>query len=377
MNLGASLVRLGEYAKGIQNLKAADSIYVIKDDAKGQAMTQVNLAIGYLGLRDTAAARRNLRQAELLCSAVNSDQQWYLLYDGYYRLESAENHPEAAVRYNALANQHRQRIYTERASKQIAEMETKYDTEKKEQALAASELENRNQLLLIAGLMALLVLVIVLGVIVLRNQRLKRETLQQKSTLALQEERLRISRDLHDHIGAELTLISSSVEVATGHDDPVLQEISGFARNAMGQLRETVWAIRNESIAVDAFADRLRDYASRLCAPVRMVLQVQVQGEAGRVLSPTGTLQLYRLCQEAVHNAVKYSQSATLDIVIVANATQVAVTITDKGIGFDVATRSSGYGLGNMKARAAEQGGTVQVTSAQGNGTVVHVMMPC
>jgi signal transduction histidine kinase/Tfp pilus assembly protein PilF len=376
MNLGACLVRTGDYALGIQNLMLADSFYVAKDDAKGQAMTQVNLALGYLGQADTAAARKHLSRAQQFCEKVDSDQQWFHLYDGYYRLESAEGHLEEAVRYQALANEHRAKIYTDAASRQIAEMETKYETEKKERALAVAQLKNRNQLILIGCLAATLLLGGIVVVFMTRNQRLKRETLQQRSMMALQEERLRISRDLHDHIGAELTLISSSVEMAASHADPVLQDISGYARTAMSQLRETVWAIRTEAIPVDAFADRLRDYISRLCAPVKMAWTLDVQGDGDKVLSPTITLQLYRLCQEAIHNAVKYAQSPKLEVQIAIAAAQITVTITDHGIGFDPDKTQQGYGIGNMKARAAEQGGAVELQSEKGKGTVLVVKVP-
>jgi signal transduction histidine kinase len=384
MNLGANHVRKGEFAQGIDLLSQADSIYEVRGDAKGRAMSSVNLGLGHLGLREFAKARAYMEQAKPFVEKVNSEQQWFLYYDGFYRLESSEGNVSEAMRYHTLANMHREKIFTEKSSQQIAEMEARYETEKKQVALEKAALENRNQLLVIGGLVAVLFLGLVSVGFLVRNQKLKRDSLVQQSVMAMQEERLRISRDLHDNIGAELTLISSSAEEAEAQnnsDEPgrgaVLRGISASARTAMGQLRETVWAIRSETIGVEAFANRVGDYARRLGGPVKMLPTVELRGDAGKVLRPAVTLQLYRICQEVIHNAVKYSGSATLDIVVESDANGVTVTLTDKGAGFDVEAGSSGYGLGNMKARAAESGGKVEVKSEKGKGTVVKVWLPC
>ncbi len=377
MNLGACLLRKGDYAHGIQNLRQADSIFAQKDDAKGQAMTQVNLALCHIGQLDYGAATTCLDRAQKLCQQVNSDQQWFLLYDGYYRLKSAQGQVDEAMQYYAQASRYRKKIYNLQASLQIAEMETKYETEKKEQALVTAQLRNRNQILIIIGLAALLVFAVVLVLLNGRNQRLKRQGLAQQSVMALQEERLRIARDLHDHIGAELTLITVSAEESATAGADVLQNISGYSRNAMAQLRETVWAIRSETILVDAFAQRLGDYAARLCQPVQMAAQVVVTGDGAKVLSAAATLVLYRLSQEAIHNAVKYSGSKTLEIVIAVGVGSVTVSIADHGAGFDLAQVRRGDGIANMQARAAEGGGQVAVETAHGAGTLVTVSLPC
>jgi signal transduction histidine kinase len=386
MNLGANHVRKGEFVEGIDLLSQADSIFEGRADAKGRAMTTVNLGLGHIGMREFAKARAYMEQARTFCEKVNSEQQWFLFYDGFYRLESAEGNVVEAIRYYTLANIHREKIYTEKASQQIAEMEARYETEKKQVALEKAALENRNQLLVIGGLVAVLFLGLVSVGFLVRNQKLKRDGLVQQGVMAMQEERLRISRDLHDNIGAELTLISSSAEEAGTEEDTegaaVLRGISASARTAMGQLRETVWAIRSETIAVEAFANRVGDYARRLGGPVKMVPTVELRGDAGKVLRPAVTLQLYRMCQEAIHNAAKYSGSGTLDIVVEADAAGVSVTLTDKGMGFDLETAASGggtsgYGLGNLRARAEESGGKAEVKSAKGNGTTVRIWLPC
>ncbi|HEX2901068.1 MAG TPA: sensor histidine kinase [Bacteroidia bacterium] len=376
MNLGACYVRNGQSSRGIRSLEVADSLFQAKGDAKGQAMTKVNLAIGYLSQHDHDMARKQLTDAEALCKVVDSDQQWLLLYDGYFRLESALGNVPEAMKYELLARQRREKMYNEMSSKQIAQMETLYETEKKEQALQTAEMKNYNQRLVIAGMAAILVLVLVTLGFLVRNQKLKRESLLQRSVMAWQEERLRISRDLHDNIGAELTLISTCASDTDPADQKGLQAIGDYARAAMAQLRETVWAIRSETIAAEAFANRLGDYAMRLCAPAKMVASLELEGESGTPLRPAVTLQLYRICQEAIHNAVKYAGSPTLRIKVLAEAGQMTVTIADQGKGFDLASTARGDGIENMKARAAECNGKLDLITAPGQGTTVKVSIP-
>jgi signal transduction histidine kinase/Tfp pilus assembly protein PilF len=377
MNLGASCVRMGDFASGMHSLLIADSIFTARADAKGRLMALVNLGLAHLGLQDYAATRDRLEEAQTYCKQVGSDLQWHLLYDAYYRLESALGNVSEAMRYQTLARHYREKIYNDKAVAQIAEMETKYETEKKEQALQNAQLRNRNQLLVIAGLAGLLVLGIVVVAFIVRTQRLRRQSLVQQAVITLQEERLRISRDLHDNLGAELTLIAGAADVATVADGTTLHTIKGYARNAMSQLRETVWAIRSESVAVETFAMRLRDFATPLCASANMAATVTVVGDGDKALSPLATLQLFRLCQEAIHNAVKHSASPTLDVRLNVEPQLLTVTISDQGKGFDGQQRPGGYGLDNMRARAAEIGGTATVTSMPGQGTVVKVSLPC
>lgn len=377
MNLGSCFVYKGNYADGLASLAIADSIFRLKDDAKGMAMTEITIALARTGLREFDAAARHLQSADSLSGRVKSDYVWYLLHEGYYRLYASQGNMQQAMQELQAANLYRERIYTSKASEQIAEMQTLYETEKKDRELQTSALKNRNQFLVITGLGGLLLLLLIILLILLRNQRLRRESLVQKSVLALQEERLRISRDLHDNIGAELTLITSSAEEAAGHGGgEVLKSISNSSRNAMQQLRETIWAIQSESIAVESFVSRLTDFAARLCGPQKIVPEISTEGDTQKELSPTITLQLFRLCQEAIHNAVKYSGSPTLSILLESEPAGIRVTITDKGKGFDPSALSSGYGLANMKARAAACGGTVVVNTAPGVGTTVVLSIP-
>jgi signal transduction histidine kinase len=270
-------------------------------------------------------------------------------------------------------------------SRQLAEMATKYETEKKEKELARQEakLQRRNAYLLLVGL--LLAAAIAIFGFILRQQKLKRREAELQTELAtsaaanrLQEERLRISRDLHDNLGAELTIIGSTLsrkafQAGSEVEKQELEAIGGNARQAMGLLRETIWAIRHEQFSVKQLAEKIGDFAVRATS-----LPVEIQApESGILLSPSQTLNLYRIAQEAITNAVKYAEATAIKVVFEnAAGNHVKLTVSDDGKGFDPTDKFSGNGLGNMRARADEMGGRLGLSSSEaGTKLVVELQL--
>lgn len=387
-NLGATYMEEAQYDSAQYYFAAADSLYAIKGDKKGLTAVKVDLGtcLTRMGEFNQAAQvlAEGLRYAEETGASLRLQQAHHALYELAY----ARGDYKAASDHLAKALAYQLKTDSEAINQQVAEMETRYQTEKKEkdlavrnQQLAAAELKAKTQQLWLFLLAGGLLLVLGLAFVLVRAQRLRRERVEQRARLALQEERLRISRDLHDHIGAELTLITSSldalaVETPEAPQAQALQEVGGFSRNAMSQLRETIWAIRSETISVDALSLRLMDYAARLCRPAGIASSVEVEGDADKTLSPLHTIHVYRMAQEAIHNAVKYAACRHLDIRIEARPDFLALRIADDGQGFAQEGGSKGHGLPNMQARAEELGGSLAVVSAPGKGTAVTIRVP-
>lgn len=389
MNLGVCYMDTAAFDSALYYFFAADTLFQVKNDLKGLSMLNVDMGICYTRMRAFPQAKERLDKGMAYARQTGSNLRLEHACDGYSGYALAQGDYKSAFEYQQRAREYQRLVFNEEVNAKVAEMQTRYETEKKEKELAvrdkelaASALRTKNQQLAIVLLAGGLLLVLTFVGLLLRNQKLRRERMLHQAKSDLQEERLRISRDLHDNIGAELTLISSSLEVQamTAPDDHAkgeLANIGSYARNAMAQLRETIWAIRNESISVEALSLRLMDYAAKLCKPAGIVSKVDVAGLDQKSLSPTLTIHLYRMCQEAIHNAVKYAQCGKLTLHLQADAKRLAVEIRDDGKGFDRGQGGSGYGLQNMEARAAELGGTFALQSEPGSGTVVRLSVPC
>ncbi|TAE81191.1 MAG: hypothetical protein EAY81_09925 [Bacteroidetes bacterium] len=217
-----------------------------------------------------------------------------------------------------------------------------------------------------------------------QQRKLERELeVQQK----LEQERLRISRDLHDNVGAQLSYLITNVEWMLQHPDRLteqdeqqrLQAMSEAGRNAILTLRQTIWAISHKSLNVDDFADRFKQFALKMLEFDKTVqVHFTEQIMPNKELSPAVALNLFRVCQEAFNNCLKHAKSKNIHIHFQSDSTTVfCFKITDDGVGFDweQAKQKGHYGLVNMEARAGETNAELQVQSSIGKGTTITLLL--
>ena len=245
---------------------------------------------------------------------------------------------------------------------------------------------------LLAGLLTLVAFVGLVRFASTRRlrQRLQRLEVQQR----LQAERERISQDLHDHVGAQLSTIISGVDLArlsasgdgASSEDP-LDYVEARARQTMSQLRETIWAIHRESVSVRAFHERLCAYAreqvaSSADAPeIRCTLIPDEPSRAcERPLSPAQTLHLYRIAQEAVQNALKHADAHHIDVRLRIEGDTLSLEIEDDGRFSDPDERDeadalSGYGMAGMRRRADDLGAHFTLDTESGTRIRVAVSL--
>lgn len=213
------------------------------------------------------------------------------------------------------------------------------------------------------------------------------QTLALKNSLLIEKER--IARDLHDNVGAHLafivtnlTHISDQAEKQPIHDGRQwagrLRNIVMHTREAVKLLRETIWAIHQESFTVEEFAERLDQYINRYFHENDgLQVHVQVTGSQTQRLSSTQVLNLFRIVQEALNNVVKHAQATTANVYLqVRSGGRISLRVQDNGQGFtwvDGAASEQHYGLQNMQTRARELGGSFRVFADQGTTVEIEV----
>jgi signal transduction histidine kinase/ligand-binding sensor domain-containing protein len=192
----------------------------------------------------------------------------------------------------------------------------------------------------------------------------------------LQQERSRISRDLHDNIGAYTSALIAGINELKRESAPqpgTVDELSEYAAGIMGYLRETIWVLNNEKLTLTAFTDRFKNYATRIIKNYPAIsLHFSQQMLQERELAPQASLNLFRILQEALQNACKHSGATAIEIGIEIND-KISFSITDNGTGIPNEKRDNGYGLQNMQYRAAEIGYVFTCGPGRENGTVVTV----
>ena len=193
---------------------------------------------------------------------------------------------------------------------------------------------------------------------------------------SLQRLRLRIARDLHDDVGANLGSISLLAQMMEKHpssDDAT--QVRGIAMETMDTLRDIVWFI-------DPQHDRLSDLVTRLGETARNMLRHSVyQFEESGDFSSTKLPLAFRrnvppIFKEALHNILKHAHATEVRISVRRWEDKFQFRITDNGIGFDESTASAGNGLKNMRRRAADIGGQFEIARPPGGGTAVTLTAP-
>lgn len=196
--------------------------------------------------------------------------------------------------------------------------------------------------------------------------------------LALERVRRRIATDLHDELGANLSRIAILSEVAarrTAHADPQLETIGTTARALVDVASDIVWSTDPRRDDLRSVIVRLRSFAADVFETRGVAWSVTAPAEPERVkLDPERRRHVYLVLKEAMTNAAKHSGATRVDVAIRFEGDRLVATVRDDGCGFDPDTLGdTGNGLANMRARAAEAGGTLEVRHGDGTEVVLTI----
>ena len=431
---GMSQERKDLFEKAIENYEKASEIYLRENQLTELSLCQSLLCEAYIQLEDYQKALEIVNGAVAYGEQANSDNYTAFalikkssvlsaLKDYSKALEvidKAINIYEKTVDKNSLVYAYIQKkvcldaikefeassiladsirgltiqIYNERIADGITEMETKYKTAEKEKEIAEQQIkiQNKNIFALILGGSIIILGIVIVGLY--KRHQFKQKQFQKeidlKDALAqiktqnrLQEQRLEISRDLHDNIGAQLTFIISSIDnlkhISSETSEAFkekLTNISGFTSETIGQLRDTIWAMNKNHIAIDEFFGRILSYiekAKEVKPSLKFETQQNTTGEL--VFSSVEGMNLFRVIQESINNTIKHAEAENIHVSITQENDEVTVIIKDDGKGFDLKEVSLGNGLSNIETRVASIDGHVFIQSEKDHGTEVKIVL--
>ena len=235
-------------------------------------------------------------------------------------------------------------------------------------------------------LCSLVFILLSIGIGILIQKQRQKKTIQALEVQhKIQMERERISRDLHDNVGTQLSMISKNIQ---GVIDPLkdisdaervlnLSSISQTSKDVIFTLRETIWSLNKEEISLEELSDKLKAFTQKLLEfnnSCRLLYSEEIE-DVGVVLSPSESIHLFRICQEAITNSLKYANASTINITIRSKDNRYSISIADNGIGFEQSNTkaSEKYGLENMKYRANEINCDFMFDTIPGHGTRITI----
>jgi signal transduction histidine kinase len=192
----------------------------------------------------------------------------------------------------------------------------------------------------------------------------------------LERLRLRIARDLHDDVGTNLASVAVMAEVMKTHSSPKdAIELRRLALGTIDSLRDIVWLLDSGHDTLGDLVARMRDMAGKLLPGVQMDFSARVPNP-GVHLPPKFRRNMLPIFKEALHSVAAHSQASGIQIVLDCDPRRLNLKVTDNGIGFVESGITPGNGLRNLRTRAAELKGAVEIRSRTGTGTTVVLEVP-
>ncbi len=309
---------------------------------------------------------------------------------------------KTAYQYKEELSNLKDSIYQKSLNKQIAEMQTKYDTQKKEQQITLLHTESIIQKLSISrknisiGIIIIFFLMSLAFSLLYYNRyknkqevRLQSEVIYQQALAskgiieAEERERKRIAGELHDGVGQLFTTVKMNLEILIERFLIKLPDADLLAERTIALVDESCTEVRliahqmmPNALIKSGLVSALRDFINKIPSD-KLKISIETKGIDKGLETTTETV-LYRVIQESVNNVIKHADATTLDILLLCDEKEITVSIEDNGKGFsmDDKNKFSGIGLKNMISRVEYLKGTVDVSSAPGKGTLVAIYIP-
>ena len=410
-NIGNTLLKQKKYKEAKKWISSAlqinDKNFELNKSVKDndyyyeRATNYTNLATIAYELDDFNEAEKLFEKAYLYAKKSDNAEK---LRDFYYQramFNKKRKNLSKAVQDQENYIKIRDSVFDVERAQNFSELEAKYQNEKKEKLLLQSkaeirereiEIKSKNTQFLILTLVSLALLAIIY--LVYRQQKMKIKQQEQefalKSAIAkietqnkLQEQRLTISRDLHDNIGSQLTFIISSVDnikyafdIQNTKLDSKLSGISNFAKSTIIELRDTIWAMNKSQITFEDLQTRIHNFIDKAKeAKNEIQFDFLVDAELKeRQFSSIEGMNIYRTIQEAINNSIKYAEAEKIQIHVHKADSQIQIVIEDNGKGFDLNTTEKGNGLLNMQKRITEINGSFDIQSSD-SGTKISILL--
>jgi signal transduction histidine kinase/ligand-binding sensor domain-containing protein len=237
----------------------------------------------------------------------------------------------------------------------------------------------------LAGMTVLIAAGMGSGLVVRRRARRKLRELQREQAreLAVETERARIARDIHDDLGATLTqiaMLSESAQTEAEADASLkskLTDIFGRAHSATRQLDEIVWAINPGNDTVEQVVVYLCQFADDYLELAGLSFRLDAPDVLPAVpLNSAQRHHLFLAAREALQNAVKHARATEVWLRIKLDGHQLHLLVEDNGRGCRLAITGTGHGLANMRERMTSIGGQFDRRERPGGGTVVEFSLP-
>lgn len=389
-NIGSIYSSMEKYDEALDYLLKAKEMDEALGSKEDLAVDLGNIGSVYIKTHKYSEAKKILEQSLSIAIEINSLDDIRQGNENLSEYYKETGNYQKALEYYERATAAKDSLFNMEREEDITRKEMNYEFERKSAAAkaeqdkkdAATAAEIKSQKLIrdfsITGVVATFIFA---GYSFYRfRQRKKLESEQ-----AMLNERLRISRELHDDIGSTLSSISVYSDVARNllakreGETEVLSRIGTASRELIDKMNDIIWSLNPGNEGFEALLNRMHAFAAQMLTPLNIAFEFVAGDDLKKVhLNMNQRKNIFLIYKEALHNIVKYARCRTVTVTLSAQTSAFMMQVKDDGTGFDsnINTSYNGNGIKNMNARAGEINGRFKVASLPGNGTLIEVTVP-
>ncbi|MGB3947179.1 MAG: sensor histidine kinase [Bacteroidia bacterium] len=390
-----------KYDLAIEYQQKALAIRTQLNDKLGMAKSYSMIATDYSKKKDyKKALEYNLKALEIASQLKAKNRLKKIYYDISDNYRNSGDFQQALTYYTKYAKLN-DTIFSEQSASKIAEMQTKYETEKKDLQLTKTNLElskkeielNQQKNLRTVLIISILAIVVIFYLLytrykfkqksLLNQQLLNQQLLRSKAIVEAEEnERVRIARELHDGVGQYLSAVKLNLSNLQSTLHLTSEQEIKLMKNALTIIDDSVKEVRSVShnmmpgdlsekgleVAIVNFIDRIRSE--------RLIVELDIH-LLNLKLESTVEIIVYRIIQEIVNNIIKHAQATSVNIQLIQHEEELILMVEDNGIGFDInGLKKPGIGIKNIRSRTEFLNGVVNIDSQPLKGTTITIEIP-
>ncbi len=394
-NLGSVLIKNNNASEALPLLLEALNLRKQEADKKGLLSTYINLANAYRNLNQNNKVQVALEEALALSKQVNALAEQIALYKNLAEeFEKKGNYPKALLYYKTH-NTLEDSLLNMNLNQQVAEMQTKFETEKKEKEneilkndITQKELQlsthtHTQNILIILLLFTLIIAFSAFLIIRIRNKAQLNQALLQQEKIRLreilkvqEEERKRISQELHDGVGQMMALVKmrvSDMEPQANQRESYKSTLH-LIDSSCNELRQISHQLMPGILIKGGLSDAVQELTTYFTQTNNLKIFTNITNFERRY-SELIEINLFRIIQELLNNIIKHARATEIHIQLSSDENMISLMVEDNGVGMskESITKGKGNGWLNIYSRLEMIKGTVEIDTKPQKGTVVFI----
>ena len=405
--LGGIYRKRKEWSSALTNFQKSKEASTAMQDEFQQLSSEEGIAACYLNLGRLSEARTLALQVLDKSGQINVPLGKLQALQLLVAIEEKAGNVNKAFGFQKQLMQVSDSMKKEKVERQMHEVEMKYQNEKREKEILQLQKSNALQSLSLqkqsafnSFLIGSVAVLLIVGFLGYRNLRHRHQLTQQRDELQQQrirelekdkqlvavdallkgqeEERSRMAKDLHDGLGGMLSGVKLSLGAMKGNiilseeNTRLFGKVLDQLDHSISEMRRVAHNMMPEALVKLGLQQAIQDYCDGLNESNRLIFKSQFHGLENR-LETTTEVVVYRIIQELLNNVVKHAEATTVLVQVMRYENSLNITIEDNGKGFEFGTSKKGSGLNNVRSRVDYLKGQLDIQSAPGKGTSVHI----